>query len=130
MQTLGRDEAAMSPVLATVLLVSIVVTLGAGVMLVAGKIQGTQATKPPVLAFTTDTARGQAQVVLADPGLDWSRDLVLSGSCAPLLNGSPFPGSPGTPVTPGDVLSCGTGEELRIVSTPSGGSALLFRAHF
>lgn len=82
------------------------------------------------LAFSLDDSEPTATVVRASVGLDWARDLVLSGDCHPSLNGAPFPTAPGMEVASGDVLRCGPGTTLVISSSDDWGNVLLFEHRF
>ena len=90
--------------------------------------EGAQA--PVHVALMGVPAETEVRVVKADAGLDWATDIVVSGSCTPLLNGGPLPDAPGTPVSAGDVLTCEPGEELVLGSSADRGNTLLYRESF
>jgi hypothetical protein len=124
-----RDEAAASAVLGVLFMAAIAVTLaGVSLRITADLKEGPQA--PAHVALMGVPADAQVRVVKADVGLDWATDIVLSGSCSPLLNGGPFPEEPGTPVAAGDVLSCAAGEDLALASSADRGNHVLYRTSF
>lgn len=84
---------------------------------------------PPQVAFASDSASGEVQVLKTEEDLRWS-DLQIQGSCTPLLNGHPLLESPAAQVQPGDVLSCDSGETLQIHSTRERGDAILHETRF
>ncbi len=125
-----RDEQALSPVVGVILLVAITVVLSASVFYAAGKISEDRAKSAPPLGMSTDETAGEARVIHADPDLDWFDDMVVAGSCTPLLNGGAFPVASGTPVKAGDILSCDAGESLTLSSSQAEGNSLLYRNSF
>ena len=123
------DDAAVSPVVGVLLMVSIAVVLSATVLYMANTFADDQPEPAPDLGILRREQAGEADVIRVQEGLMWS-DLVLSGSCVPMLNGDPFPTTPGVPVRPGDVLTCGHGEDLTITSDDDHGGAVLLRMQF
>lgn len=123
------DEAAASAVFGVLLMAGIAVTLaGVALQINADLNEGPQA--PAHVAMMGLPADAQVRVIKADVGLDWATDIVVSGSCSPLLNGGPFPDEPGTPVAAGDVLSCAPGEDLALASSAERGNHVLYRTSF
>lgn len=125
-----QEDAGVSPVIGTILLVAIVVVLSAAVFVMVGQLNGDRAEPAPSLALASDKSDSQATVVHAEAGLDWYEDMRVSGTCEPLLNGDPFPTAAGVPVKGGDVLTCDSGEDLELSSSPAKGNALLYRTEF
>lgn len=126
------DCQAITAPLAIMLLIVIVVGLAWAITLFGQRLSDEAGDQDiPDVAFTTDQSQGhEVTVVRAEGGLDWVRDLRISGSCTPLLNGAPYPSSEGTPVVAGNILSCEAGETLAIRSSPAYGNALLFSVRF
>ena len=123
------STAAVSHILGVVLIIAIAIALAIGLAVMADKFSD-QATdsEPPVLGFERvdgDTIR----IAQAPPDLPWSH-LLMSGSCAPTLNGAAYPPPGGTLVKAGDLLSCGSATTLTISSTEGHGNAVLYRTQF
>ena len=124
-----RDDAAGSAVLGVLLMAAITVTIAAVALQITADLkEGPQA--PAHVTVWSVPSRPEARVIQADLGLDWATDVVVSGSCTPLLNGGPFPDTAGTPVRAGDVLTCGSGEDLVLGSSGDRGSVLLYQHSF
>ncbi len=126
------SEDAVSPVIGTILMVAIVVTLAAVVFVLAQHFANRQSKEAPNVHFQTDNGASTAKILTAPASdqLDWYRDIVISGSCDPLLNGHPFPTSEGTPVQASDVLTCSSGEDLKLAATQPDGNVLLYEHEF
>ena len=125
----GPDETAVSPVVGVVLMVAITAALSAMVSYVLADLEE-QTEAPAHVTLWTVPASPEARVMQADLGLDWATDVVVSGSCTPLLNGGPFPTEAGTPVSAGDVLTCAAGEDLVVGSSADRGNTLLYQDSF
>ncbi len=126
-----EKEAAVSPVVGTVLLVAIAITISAVAWYVASLASQTEVTKAPVIGFQKDANDPKVTIVSSPAGeLDWFTDLRPHGTCTPLLNGAPFPTSAGTPVRAGDVITCASGDTLLIASSEEQGNALLYQTTF
>src|SRR5688572_30663787 len=111
----GQDAAA-SAVLGVLLMAAVTVTIAAVALQITEDLK--EGPQPPAhVTLWTVPASPEARVIQADLDLDWGRDVVVSGSCSPLLNGRPFPAGPGTPVRAGDVLTCASGEDLVVGSS-------------
>lgn len=124
------DEDAVSPVIGVILMVAITVVLAAVVFVLMNRLNDDNAETAPELAMQRSPNGREVIVVRAEPGLEWSEDLLVSGTCTPTLNGAAFPAGPGTPVQAGDRLACASGEELRISSSEDLGNALLYDGLF
>lgn len=103
----------ITPAIATVLMVVVIVAMAGG-MTLAWKthVVDEVAQHVPPVAFRADEARDVAQVVRLSGQLDWARDATFPGTCSPSLDGAPFPTQPGTPIEVGDELGCLPGQEL------------------
>ena len=127
-----RDESAVSPVIGTILMVAITVTIAVVVFVLAQSFAGDQPEEAPNVHFQSNNGASEAKIISAPASdqLDWYQDILISGSCAPLLNGGPFPTAPGTPVQASDVLTCSSGEDLRVAAVQSNGNVLLYEHDF
>jgi len=130
-RSLARDSNGLSAVIGVFLIVIIMVVLATTVWVLIQQ-SGTKdhIRDRPEFSLIIDANEPQATVAKADDGLDWVRDLRLSGSCEPTLNGDPFPTFEGQRVQANDVLACEAGETLVISSSPDLGNTVLFRHTF
>lgn len=125
----AQEGAAVSPVMGVLLMAAITVAIAATALQITADLkEGLQA--PAHVTLWTVPATPAAQVLQADLDLDWVTDVTVAGSCTPLLNGQPFPTTPGTMVHAGDVLTCGPGEDLVVGSSPDRGNTLLYQQSF
>lgn len=106
----------VSPIIGTILMVAITVVVAAVVWVTVSAIE--KKTEPaPAIAFYKDPSGPSVMVVRVEPGVDWANEIAFRGTCAPTLNGAPFPDNPGTTIHPGDILTCEPGETLIIIAT-------------
>lgn len=80
---LRRSEDAVSPVLATVLLIAIVVVLAGIVLAIGFAVNQGRGDPPRAFAFTKDDASGEVRVVTAPHGVPWSEIRVTGCSTVP-----------------------------------------------
>jgi hypothetical protein len=114
------EDAAVSAVIGTILMIGIMVVLAAAIFVIVRGIQVHPEDATPHMVFVP---QGDTLVVASVPpatDFDWYRDIRVSGACSDHIELTPvdgptgsYPTSPGIPVQPGDVLGhCDHGEEI------------------
>jgi hypothetical protein len=114
------EDAAVSPVIGTILMIGIMIVLATVIFVIVRGIQVHPEDATPHLLFVP---QGDTLVVASIPpgtNFDWYRDIRISGPCSDHIELTPvdgptaaYPASPGTPVRPGDILGhCTPGEEI------------------
>jgi hypothetical protein len=116
----ASEDAAVSPVIGTILMIGIMIVLAAVIFVIVRGIQVHPEDATPHMVFVP---QGDTLVVASIPpgtDFDWYRDIRVSGPCGDHIELTPvdgstasYPTSAGTPVQPGDVLGhCSRGEEI------------------
>lgn len=114
------EDAAVSAIIGTILMVGIMIVLAAAIFVIVRGIQVHPEDATPHMLFVP---QGNTLVVASIPpgtDFDWYRDIRISGPCSDHIELTPvdgttgsYPTSAGTPVRPGDVLGhCDPGEEI------------------
>lgn len=111
-----KDQNAVSPVIAVILMVAITVVLAATVFVLVSDISQHTATVGPAVSFQEEKAKGNLTVTQAPEGLNWS-DFDIDG-CSALPTGQ---------VEAGDKLS-GCDGEVSIRHKPS--NSLTYKGTF
>lgn len=114
------DDAAVSAIIGTILMIGIMIVLAAAIFVIIRGIQVHPEDETPHLVLVPQGDTLVVASIVPGADLDWYRDLRVSGPCAVNLQLTPvggvaagFPSAAGIPVRPGDVLgNCDAGEEL------------------
>jgi len=127
-----QDNDAVDAVVGSILVIAIGIALAVGLFIMVHKLKDQTHVEDdkPDLGMSISANEPKVTVARASDNLDWSRDLRISGTCQPTLNGGLYPTSPGTLVKGGDVLACSWGQKLIISSSPAKGNSVLFSHTF
>lgn len=132
MSGLRRDERGFSVVVGVILLIAIVMTLSVATWFMVDRVRHNTHLddEKPTLGMELDSNEPVVTVVQASPDLDYVRDLRISGTCMPTLNGGSLPSGEGREVAANDKLECAWGESLVISSSEEKGNVMLFSHTF
>lgn len=125
-----RDDAGVSPVIGTILMVAITVVIAAVVFVIASGF-GEKTEGAPSVSFRKDATEREVMVIRVEVDTQWGRDLAIGGTCAATatLNGAPWPPPSGSVVQAGDVLGgCQAGDSLEVIATKP--NVLVFQTVF
>jgi hypothetical protein len=124
---MDEDSEAVSPVIATIILVAIGVVLGAVLFIILGGLGGGSDEATPAMTFTVDESKRTATLLSGPPNLKWG-DFDLKGCPAAKLSATGGPPVPwanrgnNTAVQAGAVISgCASGQVLILTYKPSNG---------